>query len=87
MTSIIDKHAPITGQLMKMKHKTWYDKDALKVKIQRGKAEKTWHKMQLKSGKKHYQHVDKCYKRYVHHSKKKFLWEQLGQYNKRSKTL
>ena len=36
LTSIIDKHVPITRrQLTNSKHKTWYDKDALKLKIQR----------------------------------------------------
>ena len=48
ITSVIDKHAPITKrQLTKRKHKIGYDKDALKLKIQRRKAEKTWRKIQL----------------------------------------
>ena len=41
ITSIIEKHALITRrQLTNRKHKTLYDKDALKLKIQRRKAEK-----------------------------------------------
>ena len=41
VTSIIEKHAPITRrQLTNRKHKMWYDKVALKLKIKRGKAEK-----------------------------------------------
>ena len=86
ITSIIEKHAPITRrQLTNRKHKTWYDKDALKLKIQRRKAEKTWHTSQLESDKKHYLHVDRCYKRHLHHPKK--LRKQLSTDNNRSKTL
>ena len=35
LTSIIDKHTPITRRhITKRKHKTWYDRDALKLNIQ-----------------------------------------------------
>ena len=45
ITSIIEKHSPISRRwVTNRKHKTWYDKDALKLKIQGRKAEKTWHK-------------------------------------------
>ena len=65
----------------------WFDKNALKLKIQRRKAEKTWHKSQLESDKKHYLHVDKCDKRQIHHFKKKTLRKQLSTDNNRSKTV
>ena len=43
ITSIIEKHAPITRrQLKNWKHKTWYDKDALKLNIKRKKAERNF---------------------------------------------
>ena len=59
--SIMDKQTSITRrQLTKRNHKTWYDRYALKLNIQRRKAEKTWHNMQLESNKKHYLHVNKC---------------------------
>ena len=36
ITSIIEKHTPITRrQLTYRKHKTWYDENELKLKIQR----------------------------------------------------
>ena len=41
ITSFVEKHASITRrQLRNKKYKTWYDKDALNLKIQRWKAEK-----------------------------------------------
>ena len=44
ITSIIEKYAPITRrQVTNRKHKTWYENDALKLKIQGRKAENTWH--------------------------------------------
>ena len=77
ITSFIKKHAPIIRrQLTNRKHKTWYHKDTLKLKIQKRKAEKAWHKSQLESDKNHYLHVDKCYRRHLHHSKKISLREQ-----------
>ena len=88
ITSIIEKHAPITRrQLANRKHNTFYDKDAVKQKIQRRRAEKTWYKRQLESDKKHYLHVDKYCKKHSHHSKKKTLREQLNNDNNRSKNL
>ena len=55
----MDKHAPIDRrQLTKRKNKTWYDKDALKLKDPRRKTWKIWHKVQLESNKQHHLHVD-----------------------------
>ena len=63
ITSIIEKHAPISRRkLTKKQHKSWFDEEALKLKIQRRKAEKTWQKSKCESDKKQYLHVDKCYK-------------------------
>ena len=45
ITSTIEKHAPISRrELTKKQHKSWFDKEALKLKIQRRKAGKIWQK-------------------------------------------
>ena len=42
ITSIIEKHAPLSRRkCTKRQHKSWFDEEALKLKIQRRKAEKT----------------------------------------------
>ena len=86
--SIIEKQAPTSRRhLTNRKHKTWYDKNALKLKIQRRKGENTWHKSQLDSDKRHYLHIYKCYKRHLYHSKKETLRDQLSTDKNKSKTL
>ena len=41
ITSIIEKHAPISRRkLTKKQHKSWFDEEALRLKIQRRKGEK-----------------------------------------------
>ena len=63
ITSIIEKHVPISKRKLKKKqHKSWFDEEALKLKIQRRKAENTWQKSKCESDKKQYLHTDKCYK-------------------------
>ena len=48
ITSIIEKLAPMSRRkLTKKQHKIWFDDDALKLKIQRRKAEKNLAKKQM----------------------------------------
>ena len=48
ITSIIEKHAPASRRkFTKKQHKTWFDEDALKLKIQRRKAEKNLAEKQM----------------------------------------
>ena len=52
ITSIIEKHAPISRRkLTKKQHKSWFDEEAMKLKIQRRKAEKIWQKVNVNSTK------------------------------------
>ena len=66
ITSIIEKHASISRRkLTKEQHKSWFDEEALKLKIQRRKGEigeKIWQKGKCKLHKKQYLVADKCYK-------------------------
>ena len=71
ITSITEKHAPITRRkLTKKQHELWFDEEALKLKIQRRKAEKIGKKVKVRYTKKQYQMADKCYKHHLHHTKK-----------------
>ena len=73
ITSIIEKHAPISRRkLTKKQHKSWFDEEALKLKIQRRKAEKTWQKSKCEAHKKRYLLADKCYKRHISYKKENF---------------
>ena len=48
ITSIIEKHAPIPRRkLIKKQCKSWFDEEALKLKMQRKKAEKILAKKQM----------------------------------------
>ena len=63
ITSIIEKHAPTSRRkCTKKQHKSWFDEEALKHKIQRRRAEKNWHRSKCELHIKQYQLVDKCYK-------------------------
>ena len=48
ITSIIEKHAPISRRkLTKKQHKSWFDEETLKLKIQSRKAEKIGKKVNV----------------------------------------
>ena len=52
LTSIIEKHPPISiRKLTKKQHKSQFDEEALKLKIQRKKAKKTWQKINMSQTK------------------------------------
>ena len=59
VTSTLHQHAPeTTKKRTKRLTKSWYDKDAQKLKRQRRVAEKAWLKTRSVSDKKHYLHLD-----------------------------
>ena len=63
ITSIIDKHTPMSRRkCTKKQHKSWFDEEAFKFKIQRRKAEKNWQESKCELHKKQYILADKCYK-------------------------
>ena len=74
ITSIIEKHASISRrQLTKKQHKSWFDEEALKLKIQIRKAEKKLAKSKCELHKKKYLLADKCYKQHFTSYKKRNL--------------
>ena len=63
LTSIIGKHAPTSRwKCTKKQHKAWFDEEALKLKIQRRRAEKIWQRSKCELHKRQYLLADKCYK-------------------------
>ena len=79
ITSIIEKHASISRRkLTKKQHKSLFDEETLKLKIQRRKAEKIWQKSKCEFHKKQYLLADKCYKSHLYYTKKKTLRDQLS---------
>ena len=64
ITSTLDKHAPeITQKRTKRPTRSWYDKDAQRLKTQRRVAEKKLVKTKSDLDRKHYLHLDKIYKK------------------------
>ena len=71
ITSTLDQHAPeITQKRIKRPTKSWYDKDAQRLKRQRRVAEKNWLRTKSDLDRKHYLHLDKIYKKHLYHKKK-----------------
>ena len=73
ITSTLDEHAPISRRRCTNKqHKSWFDGKALKLKIQRRKSEKIWHRSKCELHKRQYLLADKCYKRHLYHQKRNY---------------
>ena len=88
ITSIIEKHTSLSRRkLMQKQQKSWFDEEALKLKIQRRKVEKIWQKSKCELHKMQYLLVDKCYKRHLYYTKKKSLRDQLSSEKNKTKTL
>ena len=74
ITSTLDQHAPETTQKgTKGPTKSWYDKDAQRLKRQRRVAEKSWLRTISDLDRKHYLHLDKIYKMHLCHKKKSHI--------------
>ena len=87
-TSTIEEHAPTSRRKhIKKKHKSWFDKEALKLKVQRRRAEKVWQRTKCELHKRLYLQADKCYKKYLFQTKKKILRDKLNSGNNKTKTL
>ena len=88
ITSKLDQHAP--GTIRKRTRrltKSWYDKDAQKLKRQRRVAEKAWLKTKSDSDKEHYLHLDRVYKTHLYHNKKSHITNLLDKSKNKSGTL
>ena len=88
ITSTLDEHAPISRRRYTNKqHKSWFDGKAFKLKIQRRKSEKNWHRSKCELHKRQYLLADKCYKRHLYQSKMKLLRDKLSYDKNKTKTL
>ena len=64
--STLDIHAPLNGRKLARKSQyPWFDPDVHKTKHQRRIAEKHWIRTQKDSDRKHYTHVNTCFKRCI----------------------
>ena len=72
---------------IKRKHKPWFNEDALKLKVQRRKAEKFWQRRKCELHKRLYLQADKCYKKHLFQTKKEILRDKLNSGNNKSQTL
>ena len=74
ITSTVDQHAPeITQKRTKRPTKSWYDKDAQRLKRQRRVTDKNWLRTKSDLDRKHYLHLDKIYKKHLYHKKKSHM--------------
>ena len=88
ITSTIEEHAPtLRRKYIKEKHKSWFDEEALKLKVQRRRAEKIWQRRKCELHKRLYLQADKCYKKHLFQTKKKILRDKLNSGNYKTKTL
>ena len=72
ITSTIEEHAPsLIRKHIKRKHKPWFNEDALKLKVQRRKAEKFWQRRKCELHKRLYLQADKYYKKHLFQTKRK----------------
>ena len=72
ITSTIEEHAPtLRRKHIKKKHKSWFDEEALKLKVQRRRAEKIWQRRKCELHKRLYLQADKCYKKHLFQTKRK----------------
>ena len=70
MTSTVEEHAPtLRRKHIKKKLKSWFDEEALKLKVQRGRVEKIWQRSKCELHKRLYLQADKCYKKHLHQTK------------------
>ena len=78
ITSTLDQHAPeVTQKRTKRPTKSWYDKDAQKLKRQRRVAEKNGLRTKSDLDREHYLHLDKIYKKHLYHKKKAHITNML----------
>ena len=88
ITSTIEEYAPtLRRKHIKKKYKSWFDEEALKLKVQRRKAKKIWQRRRCELHKRLYLQTDKCYKKHLFQTKKKILRDKLNSGNNKTKTL
>ena len=87
-TSTVEEHAPtLRRKHIKKKHKSWFDEEALKFKVQRRVVEKIWQRSKCELHKRLYLQADKCYNKHLYQTKKKILRNKLNSGNNKTKTL
>ena len=87
ITSTIEEHVPtLRRKHIKKRHKSWFDEETLKLKVQR-RVEKIWQRSKCELHKKLYLQADKCYKKHLYQTKKKILRDKLNSGNNKTKTL
>ena len=70
ITTTLDQHAPeIIQKRTKRPTKSWYDKDAQRLKRQKRVAEINWLRTKSDLDRKHYLHLDKIYKKHLYHKR------------------
>ena len=88
ITSTIEEHTPtLRRKHIKKKHKSWFDEEALKLKVQRRRAEKIWQRRKCELHKRLYLQAGKHYKKHLFQTKKKILRDKLNSGNNKTKTL
>ena len=88
ITYIIERHGPTSRRkCTKKQHKSWFNEEALKLRIQRRRAEKIWQGSKRELHKRQYLLVDKYCKRHLYRTKKKTLRDKLNSGNNKTKTL
>ena len=88
ITSTIEEHAPtLRRKYITKKHKSWFDEEALKLKVQRRRAEKIWQRRKCELHKRLYLQAGKCYKKHLFQTKKKILRDKSNSGNNKTKTL
>ena len=88
ITSTIEEHAPsIRKKYTKRKKNSWFNQEALKLKVHRRKAEKIWQRRKCELYKRLYLQADKHYKKHLFQTKKEILRDKLNSGKNKSKTL
>ena len=86
--STLDIHAPLKEKILTRKSKyPWFDAVAQRIKDQRRIAKRHLFRTKKDSDRKHYSHVNTCYKRCIFTSKRKYIVEQINANTTSSKNL
>ena len=86
--STLDIHAPLKEKkLTKTSKYPWFDPDAHRIKHERRIVERHWIRTPKGSDRRHYSHVNTCYKRHIFKSKGKYIVEQINANATNSKNL
>ena len=86
--SPLDIHAQLKEKKLTRKSKyPWFDPDAHRIKHQRRVAERHWIRTKKDLDRKHYSHVNTCYKMHIFKPERKCIVEQTNANKTNSKNL